>query len=119
MASYDLETRVAVHKNLRKLLPDTTLIYLAPSFQSPDVFDVFFELRQGRLVSDEAQAAAAGDGAASQDLARKLRALEQTELFSGLNRRQLRLLAFGARWYEAKAGEVVFLKTMRQLMAPI
>ena len=110
MASYDLETRVAVHKNLRKLLPETTLIYLAPAFQSPDVFDVYFELRQGRLVSDEAQAAAAGDGAASQDLARKLRALEQTELFSGLNRRQLRLLAFGARWYGAKAGEVVFLK---------
>ncbi|KIC12639.1 ABC transporter ATP-binding protein [Leisingera sp. ANG-M1] len=110
MASYDLETRVAVHKNLRKLLPETTLIYLAPAFQSPDVFDVYYELRQGRLVSDEAQAAAAGDGAASQDLARKLRALEQTELFSGLNRRQLRLLAFGARWYDAKAGEVVFLK---------
>lgn len=110
MASYDLETRVAVHKNLRKLLPGTTLIYLAPSFQSPEVFDVFFELRQGRLVSDEAQVAAAGDGAASQDLARKLRALEQTELFSGLNRRQLRLLAFGARWYDAAAGEVVFLK---------
>ncbi|UWQ81249.1 cyclic nucleotide-binding domain-containing protein [Leisingera sp. S132] len=110
MASYDLETRVAVHKNLRKLLPDTTLIYLAPGFQSPDVFDVYFELRQGRLVSDEAQAEVAEDGAASQDLARKLRALEQTELFSGLNRRQLRLLAFGARWYDAKAGEVVFLK---------
>ncbi|MBY6067425.1 cyclic nucleotide-binding domain-containing protein [Leisingera aquaemixtae] len=110
MASYDLETRVAVHKNLRKLLPDTTLIYLAPGFQNPDVFDVFFELRQGRLVSDEAQAVSAEEGAASQDLARKLRALEQTELFSGLNRRQLRLLAFGARWYEAKAGEVVFLK---------
>lgn len=110
MASYDLETRIAIHKNLRKLLPQTTLIYLAPSYQSPDVFDAYFELRQGRLVSDESQAAAAGDGAASQDLARKLRVLEQSQLFSGLNRRQLRLLAFGARWYEAKAGEVVFLK---------
>lgn len=110
MASYDIETRVAVHKNLRKLLPDTTLIYLASGFQNPDVFDVFYELRQGRLVSDEEEAAAASEGAASQDLARKLRALEQTELFSGLNRRQLRLLAFGARWYEAKSGEVVFLK---------
>lgn len=110
MASYDLETRVAVHNNLRKLLPDTTLIYLASGFQNPDVFDAYFELRQGRLVSDELPAAAGGDGASSQDLARKLRALEQTELFSGLNRRQLRLLAFGARWYEAKKGETVFLK---------
>ncbi|MFW8594251.1 ABC transporter transmembrane domain-containing protein [Cribrihabitans neustonicus] len=110
MASYDLETRIAVHKNLRKLLPDTTLIYLASSFQDPDVFDAFFELRQGRLVSGEPEEAAVADGAASQDLARKLRALEQTELFSGLNRRQLRLLAFGARWYKAGAGKVVFHK---------
>ena len=48
--------------------------------------------------------------AASADLARKLRALEQTPLFSGLNRKQLRLLAFGARWYVAEAGEVIFRK---------
>ena len=31
-------------------------------------------------------------------------------MFSGLNRRQLRLLAFGARWYDAKAGQTVFRK---------
>ena len=36
--------------------------------------------------------------------------MEQTPLFSGLNRKQLRLLAFGARWFEAEAGEVVFRK---------
>lgn len=110
MSSYDLETQISVHKNLRKLLPETTVIYLGDSFESPEVFDVYYELRQGRLVSDEAQEVAVEDGAASADLARKLRALEQTELFSGLNRRQLRLLAFGARWYQAAAGEVVFLK---------
>jgi CRP-like cAMP-binding protein len=67
-------------------------------------------MRQGRLVSDVPHQEIAEDSAASQDLARKLRALEQTELFSGLNRRQLRLLAFGARWYSAEAGDVVFLK---------
>ncbi len=110
MASYDIETRVAVHKNLRKLLPETTLIYLSPTFARPDVFDVFYEMRQGRLVSDKAQEISSEDGAASADLARKLRALEQTELFSGLNRRQLRLLAFGARWYTAEAGQAVFRK---------
>jgi len=110
LASYDQDTRVSLHKNLRRLLPETTLIYLGDSFENPDVFDVYYELRQGRLVSDEAQDAVVEDGAASADLARKLRALEQTELFSGLNRRQLRLLAFGARWYRAEAGEVVFLK---------
>ena len=109
-SSYDLETRIAVHKNLRRLLPETTLVYLEASFERADVFDAFYELRQGRLVSDDPHETVAEDSAASQDLARKLRALEQTELFSGLNRRQLRLLAFGARWYSAEAGDVVFLK---------
>ncbi len=110
LASYDMETQITVYKNLRKLLPDTTVVYLNDSFENQDAFDVFFELRQGRLVSDDGPEEDTVDGAASADLARKLRALEQTPLFSGLNRRQLRLLAFGARWYNAKAGEVVFLK---------
>jgi hypothetical protein len=110
LASYDLETQVAVYKNLRSLLPDTTLIYLNAEFQNNDIFDVFFELRQGRIVSDTTRAEDVADTAASADLTRKVRALQQTELFSGLNRRELRLLAFGARWYEASAGEYVFRK---------
>ena len=61
-------------------------------------------------MSEETAPGGDGDGAGSADLARKLRALEQTELFSTLNRKQLRLLAFGARWFEAPAGETVFLK---------
>lgn len=109
-SSYDLDTRIAVHKNLRRLLPDTTLVYLESAFDRVDVFDAFYELRQGRLVSDDPDDHVVEDSAASQDLARKLRALEETELFSGLNRRQLRLLAFGARWYSAQAGDAVFLK---------
>ena len=31
-------------------------------------------------------------------------------MFAQLNRKQLRLLAFGARWYKAAPGEVVFFK---------
>ena len=110
LASYEAETQKAVYQNLRALLPDTTLIYLSDSVEDEDTFDVFVELQQGRIVSDEDQAETAGDNVASADLARKVRALEQTDMFSGLNRKQLRLLAFGARWYEASAGEVVFLK---------
>ncbi len=110
LASFDMGTQIAVFKNLRELLPDTTVVYLNDQFQNPDVFDLFVEIRQGRVVSDQAPADAESDGAASADLARKLRALEQTPLFSGLDRRQLRLLAFGARWYQAQANEIVFLK---------
>ncbi|WP_425044594.1 ABC transporter transmembrane domain-containing protein [Primorskyibacter sp. S87] len=108
--SYDMKTQVSVFRNLRALLPDTTVIYLNESFENEDAFDNFFELKQGRIVTDEATETVGDDGVASADLARKVRELEQTPLFSGLNRRQMRLLAFGARWYHAEPGEVVFLK---------
>ena len=110
LASYDMKTQEAVFRNLRELLPETTLIYINESFENDSVFDLFLELRQGRLVSEEVGEEGEEGGGASADLARKVRALEQTPLFSGLNRKQLRLLAFGARWYQAAAGEVVFLK---------
>jgi ABC-type multidrug transport system fused ATPase/permease subunit len=110
LASYDMQTHVAVHKNLRALLPGTTLIYLNDRFESESVFDAVFELQQGRIVSEDAHEDTESDSVASADLMRKLRALEQTDLFSGLGRKQLRLLAFGARWYAAAPGEVVFLK---------
>lgn len=110
LASYDMETQEAVFKNLRALLPDTTLIYINERFENERVFDIFLEVRQGRIVSEDEDAEGEEDRGASADLARKLRALEQTPLFSGLNRKQLRLLAFGARWYQAAAGEVIFLK---------
>ncbi len=110
LASYDMETQVAVYKNLRQLLPDATVIYLNDQFQNPDVFDMYVEIRQGRVVTDDGPSDVEEDSASSADLARKLRALEQTPLFSGLDRRQLRLLAFGARWFQALAGEVIFLK---------
>ncbi|WP_171181574.1 MULTISPECIES: cyclic nucleotide-binding domain-containing protein [unclassified Ruegeria] len=110
LASYDMKTQVAVYKKLRELLPETTVIYLNDQFENPDVFDMFVEIRQGRVVSDGGPVDVEEDSAASADLARKLRALEQTPLFSGLDRRQLRLLAFGARWFDAEPGQVVFLK---------
>ncbi len=110
LASYSARTRKAMHENLRRLLPETTLIYLGESFEDEGIFDVTLELQQGRFVSAPGEAAGEGDSAASADLTRKLRALEQIDLFSTLNRKQLRLLAFGARWYEAPKGEVVFLK---------
>lgn len=110
LASFDMETKIAVFRNLRRLLPETTLIYLEPEFTNERAFDLFVEIQQGRIVSEEVHAGEEEEGAASADLARKVRALEQTPLFSGLDRRQLRLLAFGARWYEAKAGDVIFRK---------
>lgn len=110
LSSYDTEARANIYRNLRVLLPDTTMICLASGFEDGTDFDHHFEMQKGRLITDDADIAEDEDGSVSADLGRKLRALEQTALFSGLDRKQLRLLAFGARWYSAAPGEYVFYK---------
>ncbi len=110
LASFDMDTQVAVFRNLRALLPGTTLIYINDQFENKDVFDLFIEVQQGRIVTGDMPEDSVEDSAAGTDLARKVRALEQTDLFSTLDRKQMRLLAFGARWYTAAKGEVVFEK---------
>jgi hypothetical protein len=110
LSSFDQKVRVHTHKSLRALMPRTTLIYLADAFEDPGRFDVYMEIRQGRLVTREEEVESGEDTALSADLQRKLRALEATDMFSGLSRKQLRLLAFGAKWYSASEGEVVFRK---------
>ncbi|MFC3614399.1 cyclic nucleotide-binding domain-containing protein [Lutimaribacter marinistellae] len=110
LATYDMNTQRAVYRNLRDLLPETTVIYLNDQFENPEVFDLYLEVQQGRIVTEESDKSVEKDSAASADLARKLRALEQTPLFSSLDRRQLRLLAFGANWYRAEPGDVIFRK---------
>lgn len=109
MASYGEETRAALFHNLRALLPDTALIVLGTSFEDEDVFDAHVEIVQGRLQGTEGERADTGTDA-SADLARKVDALRQAPMFAGLKRKQLRLLAFGARWYTAHPGEYVFHK---------
>ncbi|WP_390915263.1 ABC transporter transmembrane domain-containing protein [Pseudosulfitobacter sp. SM2401] len=110
LSSYDAQAQSNIHANLRAVLPETTIICLAPSFADITSFDLHFEMKQGRLSTDDAQIDDAADSTVSADLARKLRAIEQTDLFSGLDRKQLRLLAFGARWYSAEPGDYVFHK---------
>ena len=110
LASFDMDTQVAVFRNLKELLPETTVIYINDRFENPAVFDLFIDVQQGRIVSEDMPEETVEESAAGADLARKVRALEQTDLFSGLDRKQMRLLAFGARWYNAPKGEVVFEK---------
>ncbi|MEO0938495.1 MAG: ABC transporter transmembrane domain-containing protein [Pseudomonadota bacterium] len=110
LASYDAQTRSALYANLRKLLPGTTLVVIAPTLQERAGFDEVVELAGGRFVGAAVRGDGGQDSAASADLARKVAALEATSLFSGVSRKQLRLLAFGARWYDADAGAYVFHK---------
>ncbi|XDB00026.1 ABC transporter transmembrane domain-containing protein [Sulfitobacter sp. LCG007] len=110
LASYDHAARAEMQKNLRALMPDTMMICLSDNFPDPDLFDIFLEIRQGRVYSPDSTEEELDEGLAGADLTRKLRALESTDLFSGLSRKQLRLLAFGAKWYSAAADEVIFHK---------
>jgi ABC-type multidrug transport system fused ATPase/permease subunit len=110
MASYDAHTRAALFAKLREILPDTTIIHLNASHEETEGFDAHFELKQGRFTSENIEPSVGADSAVAADLARKLEALRKTNLFSSLNRKQLRLLAFGARWYSAKVGAYVFHK---------
>ncbi|WP_295512964.1 ABC transporter transmembrane domain-containing protein [uncultured Sulfitobacter sp.] len=110
LTSFDAPIRADLHTRLRGLLPQTTIICLQPSFDEVSGFDAQFVLQQGRISTIGSDVTPQEDDTVSADLARKLRALEQTDLFSGLERKQLRLLAFSARWYTAKAGEYVFHK---------
>ncbi len=109
MFSYGDDTRAGLIKNLRALLPEATLIVLSTAFEEEDAFDAHVEVVQGRLQGAEGARSEAGSDA-SADLARKVEALRQAPMFSGLKRKQLRLLAFGARWYTADPGEYVFHK---------
>ncbi|MEL7090438.1 MAG: ABC transporter transmembrane domain-containing protein [Pseudomonadota bacterium] len=110
LASFDADAQQGLLESLRALLPDTTILYLSDGFEDDSVFDMHFEVQQGRLVGAEG-ARAEADSEVGADLARKVDALSQTPLFAGLKRKQLRLLAFGARWYDAGQGDYVFHKS--------
>ncbi len=109
LASQDAASRSAALARLRRLLPEATIILLQARFADPSEHDLHFEIAHGQIVG-AGTVAETEDNVASADLARKLRLLETTELFAGLDRRQQRLLAFGARWYTAAAGTDVFHK---------
>ncbi len=110
LASYDPETRISASIELREEMPKATLIYLEERFERPENFDVYIELLHGRIKSSETGDAKPPDNIASTDLAEKLAAMAKADLFAGLNRRQLRLLAFSARWFTAKKDEEIFRK---------
>ncbi len=107
LASYDPKTRDLMRKNIRTLMPDATLIFIETAVLIPENYDLYVDIENGRIDSGARQDATQ-DTDARQDLNRKIKELANTELFGGLDRKQQRLLAFGAHWYEAKADTVIF-----------
>lgn len=108
LASHDSESRSRTRDKLRDLLPETTMIFMEDSFANPARYDLFIEIRNGRI--DGVREAQRDEGAkmGGDDLRRKERLIAQTSLFGNLDTRNQRLLAFSAQWFDARAGEVIF-----------
>lgn len=106
LASHDAESRARTRARLRELLPEATKIFIEKEFFNIEDYDLFVEIVNGRIKGIER--APSVDEAQKPDFARKLEAISRAPLFAGLDQRTLRLLAFSAQWYEAKAGQVIF-----------
>ena len=107
LASHDGEARDLMRERISNLMPDTTKVFIERKVTNPENYDLFVEIVDGRIDGGTRQEGLQ-DADARQDLNRKMGAIAKTELFSKLNRNQQRLLAFGAQWYSAAAGQKIF-----------
>jgi putative ABC transport system ATP-binding protein len=107
LASHDRDSRLRIGRQLRALLPETTLIFLEEDFVHRDSFDAYLEIEEGRLADDIPAGHEDAEPGVS-DLRRKVARLEEVPLFRGLNRRQRRMMTAGSVWVHANAGEALF-----------
>ncbi len=107
LASHDAEARELMKERITNLLPDTTKIFIERKIDNPEDYDLSVEINGGRI-DGEPHPEVLQNINARQDLNKKIKAIAKTELFGKLNRKQQRLLAFGAQWYKAEAGRKIF-----------
>jgi len=108
MISSEAETRAGLPHKMREFLPDATIIFIDDQFSDESGFDIMIEVQDGRITTHDSTGTSETEDAADADMNKKLKTLAQAEMFAGLNRKQLRLLAFGARWYKASKGDTIF-----------
>jgi len=108
LVGQDAETQARIRHQLSKLLPETTQIYISDSFADPQDFDMHVEIKNGHLGGVETSEQFELEDPASNDLRRKLQIIARNDLFSNLDRRNQRLLAFAAQWYTAEKGQRIF-----------
>jgi putative ABC transport system ATP-binding protein len=113
LASHDSKSRAETRRRLRDLLPQTTIIFMEDTFASPDNYDLFIEIKEGRIDGVSQRQQPQINSAAAADLRRKQRLIAGTELFGNLDTRNQRLLAFSAQWYDAAQGTVIFREDER------
>ena len=107
LASHDAESRDRMGERISTLMPDTTKIFIETKFANPEYYDMYVEIAGGRI-DGSVRREETQDMNALQDLNQKIEAVAKTELFGNLDRKQQRLLAFGAQWYQTEAGQTIF-----------
>ncbi len=113
LAGHDAKSQARLRNKLSDLLPDTTQIHLDTAFARPEDFDMFIEIKGGRIDGLAQNDAPHDNDSISDDLRRKLQIVERNALFSNLNPRNQRLLAFAAQWYSVEQGSKIFNKHER------
>lgn len=103
LASHDSASRHQTRQRLRELMPRTTMIFLEDRFDHPEAYDLHVEIRDGRI--DGVKRAETDE---SPDLSRKIALIAATDLFSKLDSRNQRLLAFSAQWHDVAKGDYVY-----------
>ncbi|MCA0872614.1 cyclic nucleotide-binding domain-containing protein [Seohaeicola saemankumensis] len=109
LASHDSKSRLRTRQKLRELLPGSVMIFMEDHFDHPDAYDLFIEIKDGRIDGGSRRAEPVLANGAAADFSRKLNAIASTELFGPIDARNQRLLAYSAQWYDADPGQVVFL----------
>jgi len=107
LSSHDNDARDLMRDRISNLMPEAIKIFIEKQILNPENYDLFVEIVDGRI-DGVARDEEAQDSDARHDLNRKIEEIGKTELFGGLNRKQQRLLAFGAQWYSAKSGQKIF-----------
>ncbi|WP_170559596.1 ABC transporter transmembrane domain-containing protein [Ruegeria atlantica] len=107
LASHDSESRLRTRLKLRELLPDSIMVFMEDHFAHPEAYDLFVEIKDGRI-DGVSRTRPEEEASTTDDLSRKLKIISSTELFSGIDGRNQRLLAFSAQWYDAAAGQIIF-----------
>ncbi len=109
LASHSAEARSRTRERLGDLLPGATKIYIESHFNAPESYDMFIEIKNGRI--DGIEGVDDGeDNLARQDLNKKMKALSQAEIFANIPRKQQRLLAFSSQWYKVEKGQNIYNK---------
>lgn len=110
LASHDSDSRLRTRDQLRDLMPATTMIFMEDEFRHPERYDLFVEIRDGRIDGVERRQGESPEALAAEDFRQKLEVIARADLFARLDAKNQRLLAFSAQWRRVAQGDLVFAR---------